>query len=430
MLSHFYRSLFTLSVHVRKLPSSLTHCTRLCQLGVKFSSTLSRDQLFTNLRTNHLPFYKALDSAPTIKSALLEWTSHKDLLSSDENFEVLQIITYKAFKSGSIKRLTRNYNYRNLYKKIGQDLKSLKSDEVVKYLWLSARIRWSNIYPINQVVIRLKSEKLDDIKDKELGLVLWSLTILNYSTSHSDELIKKIVNETINRLDKETFTDQRALANICWSLATHNKWPAKLTTKVISFLKKNGHQLHPHSLSHILWSLQKSGIIFDQWLLESASNIVNCHFKSSDSQTVAMLLWILGKSQYYNKDFYDKISETILSGEAIHMYTPRLLAHLLWAAARVQYYNPELLNYIADCVLSQIDDMNAHNMANIGYAYGFLNHSHHPLMKALAERIVKIVDPYWGPQALMNIAWSCLVMGLFPVNLFEVCLSEKMITGK
>ena len=430
MLSNFYRSFFTLSVHVRKLPLSLTHCTRSCQLGVKFSSTLSGDQLFTNLRTNHLPLYRALDSAPTIKSALLEWRSHKDLLSSDENFEVLQIITYKAFKTGSIKKLTRNYDYRNLYKRVGQDLKSLKSNEIVKYLWLSARVRWSNMYPINQIVIRLKSEKLDDLNDKELGLILWSLTILNHSSPQCDELIKKIVNETVKRLDKEIFTDQRALANICWSLATHNKWPPKLTTKIISFLKKNTHQFHPHSLSHILWSLQKSGIVLDQWLLESAANIVNCYFKSSDSQTVAMLIWILGKSQYYNKDYYDKISETILSGEAVRMYTPRLLAHLLWTAARVQYYNPELLDYIAECVLSQVDHMNAHNIANIGYAYGFLNHSHHPLMEALAERIVKIVDPYWGPQALMNIAWSCLVMGLFPVSLFEVCLSEKMIAGK
>lgn len=380
-----------------------------------------------NLQSRHPKLFRSLQESSSMESIMSVWRESQHLLLSSDHFEVLQRATYNAKDRKMIRTLLQDdCDFRNLYKKVTDGIETLSTANVVMLLWLIAYYRHKDKPTLRKITNALENcHTFSQTSEKSLGLVMWSLGILNYT--ESIRLVEKIGDITVRRLTGEGFRNHRALANICWTLALMEKWPEGLTNLLTTYLLSNRKWIKERPFAILTWAIQRVDPPCEKSLIEKGSEIVLR--RDTDPHIVSLLMWTLGKSQFYNESFYDRLSELVITGNVRNWYNPRLLSHLLWCLGRVRYYNPLLMDRLAEMVLPQIEFMEAQDLSNAVHCYGFFNHKSPAIMEAAVKRILELSRRHFNCQSIMNISWSCLVMEMYPQKLMELCFSRDMKEG-
>ncbi len=366
----------------------------------------------------------------SLTQLLRTWREQHKLLSPDITLSCLLRVT-------SLIRISKNYDTLStpLFKQLLQssigNITYLNPEQLVKLLWLMAKIKWADYGTITKIGDALQS-RLPQLTDKAIGLIPWSLVTLNVFNQHKS-LINRVIGETCRRLKRDTFNfDDRALSNVCWSLYKANSWPKDFIPYVIKFLKVRGKEMSPHTLSQLLYSLSKVHILKSdesQWTFELVTHHIP-QFKSTDTQSLGQILWSIGNQKQYNQQLFNALETVIVSGELINKYSSQLIATMLWSCARVRYYSHDLLTHLSEQVPMFIDKMTIQDLSMTSYSLGYLNYPCPDMLKLIAERIMVLhtnypVANYY--QAFSNLAWACTINEVYSKDVFEICMSREVI---
>ena len=424
-----------------------------CVSGIRFlhvtrlSRTLHLHLTYSDLPCSYLPYIKCLNfsampkngSASTMEEHIDRFEYPADVLSlwQEHRATLPPAVTLKCLiKAIHLIRIQKDYSmlslptFKLLLRSSLSNTSDLDAEDLVTLLWLMAKLKWVNHTILNSLSKALGS-KVSELSDKSLGLVPWSLVNLKVTDNHRS-LMKLVLNQASHRLEQGLLKDSRALANICWSLSTSKTWPDSFTSLVNQFLKAEGDKMSSHTLSLFLHSLSKAGALkSERWLFDTVSNSVSS-FKSIDSQSLILILWSIGNAKKYDRKFFESLTEEILSENLVGKYNPRVLATLLWCCAKVQYYNRDLLDHLSEQIPNFVDQMTLQDLSMVGYSFGYLNYPCPGLIRTIVNRVM--THHAWKPnvpfQALLNLSWACLINEVYPRDLLDLCLSEKIIKCK
>lgn len=381
------------------------------------------------LSTTQTPFETQLDSSDCISELLSSWHQQHTTLPPTVTFKCLMKVSNLIRKSKRYDTLSSS-TFKQLLKTSTDSVYLLKPEDLVSLLWLMAKIRWSD-YATIQELTQVFHSQIPNLSDKSLSLITWSLVTLKVNKQHHT-LINEVVGEVVKRLKLEQFHDSRGLANICWSLATAEMWPNNLTPHVETYLQTQGHNISPRTLSMFLHSLSKARVLkLSDQVFDVISDMVTS-FKFTDHQSLNLILGSIGTQKKYNKMFFERLQEEILSGSLVNCYNPRLLATIVWCCARSQYYDHTLFDHLSQHVPHHIEGMTTHDLVMIAYSFGFLNYSCPELIRTIADRVVTSMHSVKPISflSMMNLLWACLINEIYPKDLYDICLSSETIERK
>lgn len=375
-------------------------------------------------------FLSSLKAASSLDSALSMWKNYHLLLSYPQAFDVYAFIMQK--RNEDREALKRNETFKSLYNTILNSAHSLKMYQLIKFLQSMSLLKIQNETDVIKVlnIMEEESDQFDQLHVRNFGVLVRSLghlVLLHKTIKHKDvvkNLLVKVIGVVTDRLQSDAvFDNYQWLHHFCWGLLVLGKWPQSFSNALLSYLSKHSKLIDGKDLLIISWTIQLKDPPCRAWLLDEVSSSI---LKSGQSMS-SRAIWMMGKSQYYNRDFIDKLSDHVLSQSTRDLARPQLVSNLLWYLAKSRYYNPQVMDRLAEIALPLIDDIEYPYISRLAYPYGFFNHSSPELISAVVERLGSLSSKdvrYY--HSVINTTWVCLVLDMIPTKLIEICYTEDM----
>ena len=280
-------------------------------------------------------------------------------------------------------------------------------------------------------LIEVCLQKGESIAPKSFGILLWSLYRLDLF-KEGEALVNNIVQGFHSRLLAGEEFKPQTFANVLWVLASSRTWPEHITPVVIGYIAPRIGHFDFHSLSIVLWAVTTAGLPLSDNLFAAAGDRAAFLLQTElPVISVVHCCWAFGSASHYHKSLFSALKDRILA-ESLHSpsLTPRLLASVAWSCARTGYYDHDLLDHIAAAALNSIHLFNSHDLGNLAYSYGYLNHCSDKLLLAISRIMSSQPDMAANELACTNVANACLIHRLYPETLLEKLMCYKRVAGE
>ena len=360
--------------------------------------------------------------------------------STTTKLQVLFILATNAPSEPRFVELLQSKMYIELRSSMMASFDHIDISYLVGFLYSSARFKRVDPQVLDAISSALSKEKnLMGLPDIGLSLISWSMVRL--AGKSCTGILNSIMNEVIKRINNKTLDSCRCLAGVCWSFDTISTIPLESAEPIVDYLSVNIDKIHPRSLAMIICAMQNSRVFFPDIpkpLEDAMAKIIReafsqKHVKGVESKTIGLLVYSLGKSYFYSSDFYEFISECILSGKVdVRLASPYFISFVLYAYRMARHYDPAVMDYLAQKALIIMDDTNYYDISKIVQAYGSLNHCHKELIDAATDRLLRMYDGGFANMTLLVptmhfVAWSALVFGMMSPRLFNISMDPNLL---
>ncbi len=266
------------------------------------------------------------------------------------------------------------------------------------------------------------------------GSVLWSLVALGIHRETKELYTAAARRLTASLKAGNVPMSLATLANTVYSLVVSGHWVEELTLPLIQYIDDHLDTWEDiHALAIFVWALvkQKASLKLRHPTLLSKVGAVAAKQvpKASNSLDLNMLCWAFAVKGAYQEAYFCALADKITTTDEPEFLQPRLLSTVAWASSRVGFYRPDLLDCISQHSLGKLDQYNSHDLGNLAYAFGRLNHPDTQLLEAIAERFEANPRLMANSQSCYNIAWACMVMDIYPIKLLQHALSPEQVKG-
>lgn len=249
----------------------------------------------------------------------------------------------------------------------------------------------------------------------------------------SCDVFAAIADKFVVRLKVREAIAPVSLCRTACFLSDMGVWPDDLCTLLVAHLQEFISTWQDHRFTSIILRLLiKHGVdLKPTGLLDRGGVAVARVIGRDRASNLVGMSWVFGSAPHYQREYFDALSLRLLEMRDADdpRVTPRLLATVAWACARVRYYSPPLMEHLSQLALARLGAFNSHDLANLGYAAGFLNHPSEELLWAIVRRLEASEDFMSNVQACINIVWACLVHDLYPPSLLRHLFSAKHMQG-
>lgn len=215
------------------------------------------------------------------------------------------------------------------------------------------------------------------------------------------------------------------------SLVTSNRINKHVRQLLGDYIVMKIPTLNFNFLAQLLSDMLQHGCLTQSVLTASAEAACN-RIKNEPGEMryvkLGKLFWVLGKFQHYNEHLCHTVSRFILNGRDKY-FNQFLMTIIVWYFARVRYYDPKVMNTIAQYALRHINSYSFLNLSNLVYSFGSLNHPHHELMTAVAERLIEEPSTDNNEQTYWMFVWASMVMDVHSTGVLSRVLNEDFIEG-
>ena len=88
------------------------------------------------------------------------------------------------------------------------------------------------------------------------------------------------------------------------------------------------------------------------------------------------------------------------------------------------------MEFIAHYSLRNLNNFTFHDLSNLVYTFGYLNHPHRELFAAVTERFVRTEGTRHTEQAHWVFVWACMVLGVYDTRVLSKVLNSEFIEGE
>lgn len=347
---------------------------------------------------------------------------------AEEGLSIFKNAISAAKSSGSLASLPHTSQYRSFSESLISGLPAAPPEIAVEYLQCCANHDFTYDTQLIKAVIRRCVDSSQELSERSLSSALLACASLR-NVPRITDASSALAAEVSRRLSNGDSLHPIAVTNMAWAMASLNTWSDSLTPVLSAYLKQQLDTFPFHSIALLLWSLAKAGVT-DKDIFARASQLICAKGASSyDQRSFLQIAWALATAGHYNQSFFDMLADKLLAAKGRGFYTPRTLSSISWCLAKAQHYRPDVLDHIADHSLSRLHEFNSHDLGNLAYAFGSLNHSRTDLLVAIAERFVSDPELLTNHLAHANIVWSCVVSDVYPPQLVKHSLSKETLQG-
>ena len=358
----------------------------------------------TIARSNNTPHEKT--SPKTLLSALKEhlYTDFKDrkqLFNSDSEIESLVQATSKELHLYTVHELL---SLLNCLTKVKFQPPQLLERLIASLIQHSSKLTLSEASSVVQIYRKLSlKSKADELSQLFSDKLLRTLTKGDYLHPWT----------VVNLSDCQTWTPDLVTAVQNYALAHSERFSFQSIMELLTLmLRKNA---TTYTVRHKCADVAK--ILIDSLPKSIASY-----------NEIGKLFWVYGKCTHHHGGLFETL-EKVLQVEDRHL-SPFCVTTLAWSCARVRYYNPDLMEFIAHYSLRNLNSFTFHDLSNLVYTFGYLNHPHRELFAAVTERFVRTEGTRNTEQAHWVFVWACMVLGVYDTRVLSKVLNSEFIEGK
>ena len=251
----------------------------------------------------------------------------------------------------------------------------------------------------------------------------------------AEATVSELIQLLLNKSSELSNADDISTAIVpLQELLLHTLKCKQRTTEEMKLLKEFVHSnlklFNIKFLPLLLTTLLKNNCISVPILEESTalfSWVLKNDLKKYQNVNFGQVFWLLGRCFYYNEQLCEALSEIFKGPDSI--LNPWLVSNIAWYCARVRFYSPTLLDDIANYTLANNHKFNYHDLSNVVYSFGYLNHPHPALMDTVGRRLEGERNTEGNEQVYWVYVWSCLVLDMLRVGVLERVLNEEFIQG-
>ncbi len=332
----------------------------------------------------------------------------------------------------AMEKLAEDKRAREFLDRVIQEVPSFPMNRVTLCLRFCAKNRFHDQRLISALVAECK---LRPLPEEFTGSVLRALVALGFHTETKELFTATAHNVASALAANQDPTSLANLANILYVLTISGNWVKELTPSLIQYLDTRLNEWEDfYSLAVFVWTLVKQRVNLQRYrpaLLAEVGRVAARHIstKTVHPLDLNMLSWSFAAKGAYQEDYFLALAQKFTTTDDPGFFEPRMLSSVAWASSRVRFYSPDLLDCISKHSLEKLDRYNSHDLGNLAYAFARLNHPDRQLLEAIVDRFVSNPRLLENRQSCYNIAWACMVMDFYPVELLQHVLSPDQVEG-
>lgn len=347
-------------------------------------------------------------------------------LEAEKGLSILRNAIGVAKSDGSLASLPQTSQYQSFSDTLISGLSTAPPEVAVEYLQCCANHNFIYDKALITAAITRCVASPQALSERALSSALLACATLRNIPRIADAS-SVLAAEVSRRLSNGENLHPIAVTNMVWAMVSLNAWSSSLTPVLTQYLKKQLDVFPFHSIALLLWSLAKAGVTDKDTFAKASQLSCSKGASSYDQRSFLQIAWALATAGHYNQPFFDMLSDKLLAAKERGFYTPRTLSSMSWSLAKAQHYRPDVMDHIADHSLSRLHEFNSHDLGNLAYAFGSLNHSRTDLLVAVAERFISNPELLANSLAYANIVWSCVVADVYPERLVKHSLSVETL---
>lgn len=422
-----FSSVYPFLRSVRYTSAGFRWCRPLSLLKPKFN----RRSTATGHQSLPLPAGAGFPGTRTgLDDVLDNWKRHKD------SPDVLVKCLYRCLKAANAQHLSSLQladlpEFRSFWQHLYNQIPCMSANSAVMCLYNCAQYDFKMDAACSAALLSLCLRNCTHIPSKAFGILLWSLYKLDLYKQNL-LLVNQIVHRFHSILMSGKYFKPQAFANVLWVLATTHTWPESITKEVLEYVPPRVKHFDFHSLSIVLWAVTTAGLPLSNTFMKAAGDRAGSLLqKELPVISTVHCCWAFGSASHYQEPFFSALKDRICTEPPQSTrLTPRLLSSVAWACARAGYYHAGLLDHIAVASLSKLHHFNSHDMGNLAYSYGYLNHPSEKLLLNISRIMSSQPRMMVNDLACANVASSCLIHGIYPEELLSQLMSRERVAGK
>lgn len=328
--------------------------------------------------------------------------------------------------------LSKDRRVREFLDCVVEKVPSFPMNVVTLYLRHCAKNGFHDEKLVSALVTECQSRPLPE---EFTGSVLWALVTLGVHKETKDLFTAAAYRVGVT-LEADCVPSSLAnLANTIYVLVVSGNWVEKLTPSLLRYLDVHLDTWEDiYSLAVFVWALVKQRVNLQRHhptLLSKVGRVAAKRVSTSPVHPLDlnMLSWAFAVKGVYQEDFFHALADKFTTTRDPEFFEPRMLSSVAWASSRVRFYHPELLKCISEHSLRKLDQYNSHDLGNLAYAYGRLNHPDRQLLEAIVDRFESNPHLMANSQSCYNTAWACMVIDYYPIRLLQHALSPGQVEG-
>ena len=347
---------------------------------------------------------------------------------AEVGLSVLKNAISAAKSAGSLSNLPHTSQYRSFSDALTSSLPAAPPEIAVECLQCCANHGFTHDKQLIKTAVKRCVDSPHELSERGLSSALLACASLRNVPGITDAS-SALAAEVSRRLSSGENLHPIAVTNMAWAMASLNIWSEGLTPVLTDYLKKQLDSFPFHSIALLLWSLAKVGVMEKEVFANASRLSCSKGASSYDQRSFLQIAWALATAGHYNQPFFDMLSDKLLAAKGRGFYTPRTLSSASWCLAKAQHYRPDVMDHIAEHSLGRLGEFNSHDLGNLAYAFGSLNHPRTDLLVAIADRFVSDPELLTNHLAHANIVWSCIVSDVYPTQLVKHSLSRETLLG-
>ena len=305
---------------------------------------------------------------------------------------------------------------------------TLSSDELADALALCVKHRFSQHHNLVQCLLSHVPRALEDASVHCLSSLAWSMAKLK---AGDNLLIAALAKKTVD-CDWSAM-NHHSLSRLLWAFVSFRHLPEPLLAAFLEHIPAHLPECTVPSLTALVWCAGMETTAFPHSFVETLiGEAMKRPFSMWMHCTVA---WALGRRQQQDFQFYNAMFQRIMAKEASR-WTPRLVSTMSWSLAASYLYNPDIMSRLAKDAIPRLGFFTNHDLANMVYAYGHLNHPCVELLEAVQTLYTKrargahtaITGDFTLWLTGLTTVWSCVVADTYPRNLIELFLDRQVLS--
>ena len=305
---------------------------------------------------------------------------------------------------------------------------TLSSDELADALALCTKHGFSQHHSLVRCLLSHVPQALEKVSVRSLSILAWSVARLKVGDA---SLMAVLAKKTMDC--NWSAMNHQLLSSLMWAFVSLRHLPEPLSAMFLEHIPEHLPKCTTPSLTSWVWCAgMETTAIPNSFVERLIGEVMKRPFSMWQCCTVA---WTLGRRQQQDIQFYDAMFQRIMGKEASR-WTPRLVSTMSWSLAASYLYHPDVMDRLAADATPRLGLFSNHDLANLVYAYGHLNHPCKELLEAVQalyiERVrgsgTAIAEDYTLGLTGMNTVWSCMVANTYPRHLVELFMDRRFLT--
>lgn len=323
------------------------------------------------------------------------------------------------------KQLEDESKLQQLITKTSEEVPLYSASQLVSLLKCLQKVRFHSPKLLKSIATNLSS------RPSELSLDAAAGAVRTFRDQGLTDLADRMSSSLMDRLLADLEGGGDIHPRTVTSFLEIHDWPPNMATSLEGYVLSKAESFGLHSLSRTLTFMLRKHCI-TRPVLTKCADVVQTQLENElaivDYSDVGTVFWVYGKMFHHDDGLFQSLGKLFQQDDDKRL-TPWFVTTAVWSCAKVRHYDPDVMDAAAQFSLRHLEKFSFHDLSNLVYSYGALNHRHNELFSAVTSRMTEARSSRGNEQAFWVLTWASMVLGVYDRKLLSRVLNPDFMEG-